>query len=86
MVGKTGDGFREGRRLAVPCYRCHRQPLVIAERNWMDTNNDDSQRYQIVVVCEDCGAVDELVVNDGREGKIGKLRHGKRMVDPAQLK
>ena len=57
MVGKTGDGFRENRQLEVSCYRCHKEPLVIAERNWMDTNQDDSQRYQIVVACEHCGFV-----------------------------
>ncbi len=85
MVGKTGDGFRENRQLEVSCYRCHKEPLVIAERNWMDTNQDDSQRYQIVVACEHCGAVDEFIVNDGREGKIGKLKHGKQPVSPAQL-
>ena len=50
---------------------------VIAERNWMDTNNDDSQRYQIVVVCEQCGAVDEFIVNDGYEHKISKLKCSK---------
>ncbi|MBB1078442.1 hypothetical protein H5S09_01115 [Limosilactobacillus sp. STM2_1] len=77
MVGKTGDPFREGRKLAIPCYRCHQKPLLIAERNWMDTNNDDSQRYQIVVVCDECGAVDEFIVNDGREHKIGRLKHSK---------
>ena len=85
MVGKTGDGFRENRQLEVSCYRWHKEPLVIAERNWMDTNQDDSQRYQIVVACEHCGAVDEFIVNDGREGKIGKLKHGKQPVSPAQL-
>ena len=85
MVGKTGDGFRENRQLEVSCYRCHKEPLVIAERNWMDTNQDDSQRYQIVVACEHCGAVDEFIVNDGREGKIGKLKHGKQPVSTAQL-
>ena len=36
-----------------------------------------SQRYQIVVVCEHCGAVDEFIVNDGREHQIGKLKHSK---------
>lgn len=77
MVGQTGDGFREGRKLAVACYQCHQQPLVIAERNWMDTNNDDSQRYQIVVACEHCGAVDEFVVNNGREHRLSKLKHSK---------
>lgn len=76
MVGKTGDGFREDRRLKIPCYRCHEEPLIIAERNWMDTNNDDSQRYQIVVTCEHCGAVDQFIVNDGREKQISKLKHG----------
>lgn len=85
MVGKTGDGFRENRQLEVSCYRCHKEPLVIAERNWMDTNQDDSQRYQIVVACEHCGAVDEFIVNDGCEGKIGKLKHGKQPVLPTQL-
>lgn len=43
----------------------------------MDTNNDDSQRYQIVVVCEHCGAVDEFIVNDGHEHKISKLKCSK---------
>ena len=85
MVGQTGDEFRENRRLNLPCYKCHEGPLVIAERNWMDTNQDDSQRYQIVVACTHCGAVDEFIVNDGREGKIGKLKHGKQPVLPTQL-
>lgn len=85
MVGQTGDGFRENRQLNLPCYKCHEEPLVIAERNWMDTNQDDSQRYQIVVACEHCGAVDEFIVNDGCEGKIGKLKHGKQPVLPTQL-
>ncbi len=85
MVGKTGDGFRENRQLKISCYKCHKEPLVIAERNWMDTNQDDSQRYQIVVACEHCGAVDEFIVNDGREGKIGNLKHGKQPVYPEQL-
>ncbi len=85
MVGQTGDDFRENRRLNLPCYKCHEGPLVIAERNWMDTNQDDSQRYQIVVACTHCGAVDEFIVNDGREGKIGKLKHGKQPVLPTQL-
>lgn len=76
MVGKTGDSFREDRRLSLPCYQCQHASLIIAERNWMDTNNDDSQRYQIVVSCLKCGAVDSFIVNDGREGQIGKLRHG----------
>ena len=49
MVGKAGDPFREDCLLAAPCYKCHRQPLVIAERNWEATNNDDSQQYQILV-------------------------------------
>lgn len=62
MVGKTGDSFREECELGISCYQCHEQPLVIAERNWMDTNNDDSQRYQIVVVCEHCGAVDDSLL------------------------
>ncbi|EEW54425.1 hypothetical protein [Limosilactobacillus antri] len=75
MVGKTGDGFREDRQLAIPCYRCHREPLIIAERNWMDTNRDDSQRYQIIVCCAHCGATDQFIVNDGREKQIGRLRH-----------
>lgn len=77
MVGKTGDPFREECELGISCYQCHEQPLVIAERNWMDTNNDDSQRYQIVVVCEHCGAVDEFIVNDGREHQISKLKRSK---------
>ncbi|MCH3921724.1 hypothetical protein [Limosilactobacillus sp.] len=85
MVGKTGDDFREDARLNIPCYKCHRSPLIIAERNWMDTNNDNSQRYQIVVVCEHCGAVDEFIVNAGREGKIGQLKHGKRPVSDEQI-
>lgn len=38
MVGKVGDPFREDCLLAAPCYKCHRQPLVIAERNWEATN------------------------------------------------
>ena len=75
MVGKTGDGFREDRLLEIPCYRCHQAPLVIAERNWVDTNNDDSQRYQIVVSSTHCGAVDQFIVNDGREKQIGRLQH-----------
>lgn len=86
MVGKTGDPFRENRLLMVPCYRCHQEPLVIAERNWMDTNNDDSQRYQIVVSCEHCGAVDEFSVNDGREHVISKLKHGRTAINEKQLK
>lgn len=85
MVGKTGDGFRENRQLQLSCYKCHKEPLVIAERNWMDTNQDDSQRYQIVVACEYCGAVDEFIVNNGREGQISKLKHGKQLVRPEQL-
>lgn len=56
MVGKVGDPFREDCLLAAPCYKCHRQPLVIAERNWEATNNDDSQQYQILVACAHCGA------------------------------
>lgn len=75
MVGKTGDPFREDRQLNLPCFKCQQAPLVIAERNWTDTNSDDSQRYQIVVSCLNCGAVDYFIVNDGREGKNGKLRH-----------
>ena len=63
MVGKVGDPFREDCLLAAPCYKCHRQPLVIAERNWEATNNDDSQQYQILVACTHCGAVDEFTVN-----------------------
>ncbi|WP_267201155.1 hypothetical protein [Limosilactobacillus kribbianus] len=85
MVGKTGDDFREDRRLRIVCYKCHQAPLVIAERNWMDTNNDNSQRYQIVVACEHCGAVDEFIVNDGREGKISKLKHGRCPVSADQI-
>lgn len=85
MVGKTGDDFRENRLLDIPCYKCQQGPLVIAERNWMDTNNDDSQRYQIVVACEQCGAVDEFIVNDGREGVNSRLKHSKRAVSPKQL-
>lgn len=75
MVGQTGDAFREDRRLAIPCYRCHQEPLIIAERNWMDTNNDDSQCYQIIVSCARCGAVDQFIVNDGRENLVGQLQH-----------
>lgn len=30
-----------------------------------------------MVVCEHCGAVDEFIVNDGREHQIGKLKHSK---------
>lgn len=85
MVGKIGDSFREECKLAIACYRCYEQPLVIAERNWMDTNNDDSQRYQIVVVCEQCGAVDEFIVNNGREHKISKLKHSKYLPTEADL-
>lgn len=86
MVGKTGDGFREDRQLACPCYKCHQAPLVIAERNWMDTNNDDSQRYQIVVSCLHCGAVDSFIVNNGREGKNSKLRHSHLVPTASDLK
>lgn len=74
MVGKTGDGFRENCQLSLPCYQCHQSPLIIAERNWMDTNDDDSQCYQIVVSCLNCGAVDSFIVNNGCEGKNSKLR------------
>lgn len=76
MVGKVGDDFREDRQLNLKCYQCHQAPLIICERNWMDTNNDNSQRYQIVVRCLNCGAVDQFIVNDGQEGKNSKLRHG----------
>ena len=31
----------------------------------------------IVVVCEHCGAVDEFIVNDGREHQISKLKRSK---------
>lgn len=86
MVGKTGDPFRENRFLDIKCYRCQKMPLVIAERNWMDTNNDDSQRYQIVVVCEHCGAVDEFIVNDGQENKLSKLKHGHQVVSEKELR
>lgn len=85
LVGKTGDGFRENRRLLVPCYQCHQEPLIIAERNWMDTNTDDSQRYQIIVSCEHCGAVDEFIVNDGREKKISKMKYSHQVVNEKQL-
>ena len=33
------------------------------------------QRYQIVVSCTHCGAVDQFIVNDGREKQIGRLQH-----------
>ncbi len=86
LVGKTGDGFREDRQLALPCYKCHQGPLVIAERNWGATNNDDSQQYQIVVCCTHCGAVDEFIVNDGREHQISKLKHAHQMPSEQDLK
>lgn len=85
LVGQVGDDFREDRKLTIPCYQCQQVPLIIAERNWVDTNDDDSQRYQIVVVCEHCGAVDEFIVNDGQNGKISCLRRSKRAVSPADL-
>lgn len=85
LVGQVGDDFREDRKLTIPCYQCQQVPLIIAERNWVDTNDDDSQCYQIVVVCEHCGAVDEFIVNDGQNGKISCLRHSKRAVSPADL-
>lgn len=85
MVGNTGDPFREGRKLAISCNKCQQAPLVIAERNWMDTNNDDSQRYQIVVVCDHCGAVDEFIVNDGQEHQNSKLKKRKYQPTEADL-
>jgi hypothetical protein len=85
MVGKTGDDFRENRLLKVPCYKCHRSPLIIAERNWMATNHDNSQRYQIMVSCEHCGAVDQFIVNDGHEGQISKLKRSQHSVSSNQL-
>lgn len=59
LVGQVGDPFREERQLDLACAKCQQKPLVIAERNWMATNADHSQRYQIVVACLHCGAVDE---------------------------
>ena len=74
MVGKVGDPFREDCLLAAPCYKCHRQPLVIAERNWEATNNDDSQQYQI------------LVANQGREGVLSQLKHSHQRVSVNDVK
>ena len=75
MVGRTGDKFREDVVLNISCYRCGKAPLVIAERNWVGTNHDHSQRYEIMVACENCGAVDRFIVNDGAAKKISPLRH-----------
>jgi hypothetical protein len=86
MVGKVGDPFREDCLLAAPCYKCHRQPLVIAERNWDATNNDDSQQYQILVACTHCGAVDEFTVNQGREGVLSQLKHSHQRVSVNDVK
>lgn len=85
MVGKTGDPFREERRLKIACSKCHQKPLVIAERNWEATNDDHSQRYQIVVACLNCGFVDEFEVNVGQENKIGRLKYAKIVPTPADL-
>ncbi|MDO4855603.1 MAG: hypothetical protein Q3978_03450 [Limosilactobacillus gorillae] len=85
MVGKIGDPFQEDRLLALACAKCHCQPLVIAERNWVTTNNDGSQRYQIRVACTHCGFADEFAVNAKKEGVITTLKHGHQSVTPADL-
>lgn len=85
LVGQVGDPFREGRVLAIPCTKCRKKKLIIAERNWMATNNDHSQRYQIVVACLNCGAVDEFIANNGRENKNSKLKFAKVIPEKADL-
>ena len=77
LVGQVGDPFREDQILAISCAKCQAKKLIIAERKWMATNNDHSQRYQIVVACLNCGAVDEFIANDGRENKNSKLKFAK---------
>lgn len=86
LVGQVGDPFREERQLDLACAKCQQKPLVIAERNWMATNADHSQRYQIVVACLHCGAVDEFVVNAGREGVNSVLKAGQQVPQPTDLR
>lgn len=76
LVGQVGDPFREDRELNLPCFKCGHAPLVIAERNWMATNHDHSQEYQIRLACPHCGSSDEFRVNAGAEGQLTKLKHG----------
>lgn len=75
LVGQVGDPFREDRELNLPCWRCGQAPLVIAERNWMATNHDHSQEYQIRLACPACGAADEFRVNAKQEGRLSRLKH-----------
>ena len=86
MVGKVGDPFREDCELNLACAKCHQGPLVIAERNWVATNQDDSQEYQIVVACTKCGAVDEFYVNHDKEGQQTPLKKAKVVPTAADLK
>lgn len=47
---------------------------------------DGDQRYQIVVACLHCGAVDEFVVNAGREGVNSALKAGQQVPQPTDLR
>lgn len=74
MVGRAVDPFQENAMLKLPCFNCQRHSMVIAERNVMESNNDGSPCYQIVLVCPQCHACDEFLVNRGKEGIIGKTK------------
>ncbi|WP_044010730.1 hypothetical protein [Paucilactobacillus wasatchensis] len=85
MVGKPADPFQENCRLNIQCGKCHQQPMVIAERNVMDVNRDDSTQYQIVISCPYCRTSDEFFVNQGREGKISKAKRAHQRITPADV-
>ncbi|WP_137596754.1 hypothetical protein [Paucilactobacillus kaifaensis] len=75
MVGRSVDPFQENMELNVECQNCQNNSMVIAERNVMAANNDGSPCYQIVLMCPQCRKCDEFLVNQDKEGVIGKTKH-----------
>lgn len=74
MVGRIVDPFQENTELKVGCLNYHNNSMMIAERNVVESNNDGSPCYQIVLICLQCRAGDEFLVNNGKEGVIGETR------------